>query len=90
MKTQKTPMRKCIGCNTSRPKNELIRIACYEGQVTVDLTGKAKGRGVYICRDGECLDKAVKRKGFVRAFGQNITEEQQLALREEIEKNEDK
>lgn len=89
MKTQKTPMRKCIGCNTSKPKKELIRIACYEGEVTVDITGKAKGRGVYICKDAECLNKAIKRKAFKRSFGQDITEEQQQKLLEEIKKHEE-
>ena len=88
MKTQKIPMRKCIGCNTSKPKKELIRVACYEGEVSVDITGKAKGRGVYICKNKECLKKAVKKKAFARAFGQDITEEQQSTISEEIEKYE--
>ena len=35
----------------SKPKGELIRIAGFEGQVCVDTTGRAKGRGVYICPD---------------------------------------
>ena len=43
---KKTPMRRCVGCMTSKPKNELTRIACYEGEVHVDPSGKAKGRGV--------------------------------------------
>ena len=40
------PMRRCVGCMESKPKNELIRIAGYENEVTLDLTGRAKGRGV--------------------------------------------
>lgn len=89
MKNQKVPMRKCIGCNTSKPKKELIRIACYEGAISVDITGKAKGRGVYVCKDADCLKKAVKRKGFLRAFGADISEEQQNTLIEEIKKHEE-
>ena len=44
-------MRRCIGCNISKPQKELIRIACYEGKITVDFDGNAKGRGVYVCKD---------------------------------------
>ena len=44
MAEKKIPMRRCIGCMTSYPKNTLIRIA-YDGQqLTVDTTGRARGR----------------------------------------------
>ncbi|MEG0291343.1 MAG: YlxR family protein [Anaerovoracaceae bacterium] len=89
MKTVKKPMRKCIGCNESYPKEQLIRIANYEGNVTVDITGKAKGRGVYICKNSECLGKAIKRKAFVRAFGQEVSEEQKEQLDKEIKSHEE-
>ena len=69
------PMRTCIGCRESRPKKDMIRIACYEGMLTVDVTGRAKGRGVYICKDSECLEKAKKsgavKRGFRMNFDQN-------------------
>ena len=61
--TKKVPMRKCVGCMESKPKKELIRIAGYEGQVALDPTGKAKGRGVYLCPNAECLAKAKKKAG---------------------------
>lgn len=82
-------MRKCIGCNTSKPKKELLRVACYEGEITIDLTGRAKGRGVYVCKDKECLKKIIKKKGFTRAFGVDLSEEQKDILLEEIEKYEE-
>ena len=50
MKERKVPMRRCIGCMTSKEKQELIRIACYEGRITLDESGRAKGRGAYLCR----------------------------------------
>jgi predicted RNA-binding protein YlxR (DUF448 family) len=43
---KKIPMRRCVGCMESKPKNQLIRIAGYEGNVSIDRTGKAKGRGI--------------------------------------------
>ena len=74
MKTRKTPMRRCAGCMESKPKNELVRIASYEGSVTFDPTGKAKGRGVYLCPSEECLAKAVKRKALQRSLGITLEE----------------
>lgn len=62
------PMRTCIGCRESKPKKDMIRIAFFEGEISVDVTGRAKGRGVYICRDPECLDKAIKNKAINRGF----------------------
>lgn len=68
----------------SKPKKELIRIAGYEGQVTVDRTGKAKGRGVYLCNDPECFAKAVKKKAISRSIGIEITKERMDGLMEEL------
>ncbi len=70
----KIPMRRCIGCMESKPKQELYRIAYYEGQLSADLTGRAKGRGVYLCRDPECFARAKKRNAFQRSFAAGIPE----------------
>ncbi len=64
----KVPMRRCIGCMESRPKPELVRIAYYEGQLTLDRDGRAKGRGVYLCRNKECVELARKKKALSRNF----------------------
>ena len=71
MKNKKPPMRRCIGCMESKPKEELIRIAWYEGRLSLDPTGKAKGRGMYICRNQDCLQKAVKKGAFARSLHEN-------------------
>lgn len=84
MKTRKTPMRRCAGCMESKPKNELLRIACYEGVVSVDPTGKAKGRGIYICPSEDCLAKAKKKRALQRSFGAELTQEQEDQLLQEI------
>lgn len=73
---KKIPMRRCAGCMESRPKKELIRIAAYEGQIALDPTGKAKGRGVYLCPCDECLSKARKRKSLQRSLDMELSEEQ--------------
>ena len=84
MKTRKTPMRRCAGCMESKPKNELIRIACYQGQISFDPTGRARGRGVYLCPNEECLAKAKKKRALQRSFDAEISEEQVSQLLQEI------
>ena len=76
MKERKIPMRRCIGCMQSREKNCLIRIAGYEGQLSLDPTGRAKGRGAYLCKaNPDCWEKAYKRKALERSLGMEITPE---------------
>ena len=70
------PQRTCIGCNSQKDKKDLIRIVKNkEGIITVDRTGKAQGRGAYICDNIECLEKAIKTKRLERTFGIKISEE---------------
>lgn len=85
MKERKIPMRKCVGCMESKPKGELIRIAGYEGEVTVDMNGRAKGRGVYICPDEKCLRLAIKKKAIKRGLSMDMTPEQEEKLIADLE-----
>lgn len=63
------PNRTCIGCNEIKPKKELIRIVKNkEGNIFIDKTSKANGRGAYICDNIECLEKAIKTKRLERTF----------------------
>jgi uncharacterized protein len=85
MKVKKIPQRMCLGCQEMKPKKELIRVVKNaEGFIKVDLTGKAPGRGAYICKSVECLDKAIKTKRFERAFETKISDEIFTRLREEL------
>lgn len=90
MKNKKVPMRRCVGCMESKPKSQLIRIACYEGRVSVDPTGKAKGRGVYICPDKECMEKARKKRALQRSFESEISAEDMEAIFTELARYEEK
>ena len=79
------PKRTCIGCNEIKLKKELIRIVKNnEGQIFVDKTGKANGRGAYICNSLECLEKAIKSKRLERTFEKQIDEKIYEDLRGEI------
>lgn len=76
------PQRTCIGCNTVKNKNELIRIVKNkENEIKVDKTGKMNGRGAYICDDINCLEKAIKAKKLERVFETSIDEEIYESLR---------
>ena len=79
------PKRTCIGCNEVKLKKELIRIVKNkEGEIFVDKTGKANGRGAYICDDIECLEKAIKTKRLERSFETQISNEIYDELRKTI------
>lgn len=76
MKTKKVPMRRCVGCMESKPKKELIRlVAAEDGKLLVDITGKANGRGAYLCPDSGCFALARKRKAIVRSLETSFSEE---------------
>ena len=63
MKTKKIPLRTCVVTKEALPKKELLRIVrTPEKEVIVDITGKANGRGAYIKKDLEVLEKAKKSK----------------------------
>ena len=74
-KPRKVPMRMCVGCREMKPKVELIRVVKpQEGDAGIDRTGKAQGRGAYVCRDIECLRKARKSRALERALEAQIDE----------------
>ena len=70
-------------------KKALLRIVRNEdGVLFPDYKGKANGRGAYICKKKECLDKAVKIKAFERTFGAKLDEEVIKTLSEEFNESE--
>ncbi|MBC7087322.1 MAG: YlxR family protein [Tissierellales bacterium] len=85
MSPKKVPLRKCIACNQMKPKYELIRIVKNnDGIVSVDLTGKANGRGAYICANLECFNEIVKNKKLSRQLQTEISDDIYQKLREVI------
>ena len=73
---KKIPMRQCTGCREMKPKRELIRVVrAPDGGISLDFRGKAPGRGAYVCRDVQCLKKAIKSRALERAFGVEIPQE---------------
>ena len=59
----KTPERTCFVCRNKAEKNHLIRVVKQKnGQITIDETYKINGRGMYICKNKDCIAKAIKTK----------------------------
>lgn len=65
IRSRKTPERTCVGCRKATDKRELVRIVrTPDGHIELDATGKANGRGAYVCARIDCFDAAVGRKRF--------------------------
>ncbi len=91
MKQKKIPLRKCTGCGEQKQKKELVRVVkTPNGEILLDLTGKASGRGAYICNNAECLKKARKSKRIDRTFEMTIPDEVYKQMEEEISKDDNK
>lgn len=70
------PQRTCMGCNSKKNKNDLIRIVKNkQNEVIIDKTGKQEGKGAYICKRQECLDKVIKSKRLEKVLETKISEE---------------
>ena len=66
--SSRTPKRQCLGCGKKADKASFLRIVLTPEGIVADPDGKAAGRGAYLCKDPECLKKAVKRHAFSRSF----------------------
>lgn len=64
-----TPLRMCIVCRTRQPLGDLLRfVRAKDGSVVFDGDGQMDSRGAYTCPKTSCLEKAVQRRAFLRAF----------------------
>lgn len=83
---RKIPMRQCIGCGEMKSKREMMRVLrTTEGEIVLDVTGRKNGRGAYLCKSSQCLQKAVKSKGLERALKTAIPAEIYENLEKEME-----
>lgn len=90
MKPKKIPMRMCVGCGEMKQKKELIRVVkTPEGEIGLDFTGKKSGRGAYICRSSQCLEKARKGRRFERSFSCRVEDSVYEVMIHELESGEE-
>ena len=86
---KKTPERRCTGCGEHFPKNALIRVVrSPEGEISLDRTGRASGRGAYICRDVKCLRRARKSRRIDKNLDCVIPDEIYDRMERELEAHE--
>ena len=86
MTVKKVPLRRCAGCNEQKSKKEFVRVVrTPEGDIVLDETGKQNGRGVYLCPQKSCLQKARKAKRLERNLDTAIPEEIWNALEAKLE-----
>lgn len=82
---KKLPLRQCAGCREMKAKNELVRVVrSPEGEISLDFRGKAPGRGVYVCPDLACLQRAQKARALERSLNTAIPPEVYAALEERM------
>lgn len=87
MKVKKIPMRSCIVTKEKYPKKELIRIVrTPEGEIIIDEIGKANGRGAYLKKDIEVINKAQNTKILNRVLEVEVPENIYEELKKIIEK----
>ena len=72
----KIPLRMCIACREMKPKKEMIRVVKNaDGEIFPDYSGKAPGRGAYICQETECMQKLQSKKLLHKAFAAAVPDE---------------
>ncbi|WP_326687643.1 MULTISPECIES: YlxR family protein [unclassified Streptomyces] len=62
------PQRTCVGCRERTDKSDLLRVVLVKGSLIPDLRGRLPGRGAYLHPVPACLEQAVRRRAFNRAF----------------------
>jgi predicted RNA-binding protein YlxR (DUF448 family) len=80
------PERTCVGCAAKGRPDRLARLRVEETSVIVDHERQG-GRGAWIHPTAECLDRALRRRAFARAFRRSDLAWDEAALRAELTGN---
>ena len=82
------PERTCVGCRSRAAKGKLLRVVrSPRGDVEVDPSGSAQGRGAYLHRDPSCVRAAVRAGVLARALRTGLGENELGKLRHELEEH---
>lgn len=80
---RKTPERTCMACGIKTEKSALARIVrTKDGNIFFDSNGKISGRGAYICKNIECLNKVIKSNKLSKSLNCSIEDTLYDKLRE--------
>ena len=84
-KTKSVPLRMCIACREMMPKKDMLRaVKNAEGEIRLDFSGKAPGRGAYICNKEECILRLKKQRLLNKAFSADVPLEVYAGIEEEF------
>lgn len=82
---KKIPLRMCLACREMIGKKEMLRIVKNkEGDVFIDYSSKAAGRGAYLCNKEECVKRLRKGRLLNKAFSSEIPMEVYDKIEEEF------
>lgn len=77
--------RTCVGCRGKADKRDLLRVVrVSEDRVAVDPRGAAPGRGTYVHRDAECVERALEHGAIARALRTGLAVEGAARLRNDL------
>lgn len=83
-KTKKIPLRQCIACRELKEKRQMLRIVKNaQGEIFIDFSSKAAGRGAYICDNPECVKKLIKNKLINKVFSCEVPDPVYARIQEE-------
>lgn len=80
MASKHRPQRSCVVCRVKKDKRALTRLVLIDERLQVDVTGKAKGRGAYLCADPGCWMAAHASMG--RALRRDLSDDDREYLRQ--------
>lgn len=69
------PQRMCVACRKVMPKDQLIKVTFDGTTVSVSNGNYATGRGAYLCKSIECIQKAQKIRGLERGLKSEVSED---------------
>ncbi len=80
-RVKRVALRRCAACGNQLPKRQLVRIVrTSQGRVEVDPTGKASGRGTYLCPKSDCWDRGLAKNRLDHVLRSNLVKEDKEAL----------
>ena len=81
MKQDRKFLRQCVFCRSYKSKEDLIRITkSIEGSIKINNNDEINGRSVYICKNAECIQNALKKKKIENSLKSNLPE----SIKEEL------
>ncbi|XWX05322.1 YlxR family protein [Aggregatilineales bacterium SYSU G02658] len=79
-----TPIRTCVVCREKSGKRTLTRVVYSETGLVIDLTGKAHGRGAYLCDNPDCWQRAATTDVLAHALRVRLTADDRERIRQRV------